>query len=149
MKALKIIACSLLALACLLYLVLPAGFGLYASLRRPAKVGEPPAGFESLTLTASDGVRLAAWYTPPKNGAAVVLLHGAGGSREDIRPYARMLAGNGFGVLTPDLRGHGGSGGGGNAFAWEGALDVGAAMAFLRSRREVRALGGLGISVGG
>lgn len=110
----KIIAFCLL-LASIFYLVIPMGFGWYASLRQPSSVGEPPEGFNNLTLTASYDVKLAAWYAPPKNGVAIILIHGATGSRENIRPYAHMLAGNGLGVLAFDLRGHGESGGGGNA----------------------------------
>ena len=149
LRVLKIITICLFLLAVILYLAIPIGFGGYASVRHSAPVGDPPEGFKELTLTTNDGVKLAAWYAPPKNGAAIVLIHGATGSRENIRPYAHMLAGNGFGVLAFDLRGHGESGGGGNAFGWEGTRDVNAAMAYLLEQDNIEAIGGLGISLGG
>jgi len=37
---------------------------------------------EAVTLPASDGVRVSGWYVPPRNGAAIVLVHGGGGDRQ-------------------------------------------------------------------
>lgn len=96
-----------------------------------------------------DGVPLVAWYAPSKNGAAIVLIHGATDSREGVRGHAEMLRDAGFGVLAPDLRGHGESGGRGNAFGWEGTRDVRAAVAYLEAQDGVRTIGGLGLSLGG
>lgn len=79
MRVLKTIICGVLLVVCLLYLVLPVGFGGYASLRFPSYVGDPPAGFQEVTLTTQDGVDLKGWYTPSENGAAIVLLHGGTG----------------------------------------------------------------------
>lgn len=148
-RVLRIVGFCILAAVIILYLLLPAGFGAFASARHPSNVGNPPDGFEKVALTASDGVKLAAWYVPSKNGTAVVLVHGATTSREAVRPYARMLADHGFGVLAFDMRGHGESGGGGNAFGWEAVRDVGAAVAYLLKQDNVRAIGGLGTSLGG
>ena len=139
----------LLILIFIVYIVFPIAMGWYATWRSPATVGEAPEGFDNLEIIASDGVKLAAWYAPPENGAVIVLLHGAGGSRESIRGYAKMIKDNGFGVLAFDLRGHGESGGSGNRYGWEGTRDVGAALDFLKKQIDVKAVGGLGISVGG
>jgi len=79
-------------------------------------VGAPTAGFTEIELAAEDGVTLKAWYAPATNGAAIILLHGAGGSREGVRDHATMLAENGYGVLALDMRGHGESGGTTNRF---------------------------------
>lgn len=133
----------------LVYLVLPAAFGLYAVMPLRAAVGAPPDGFEEVALAADDGVALKAWYRPPANGAAIILIHGAGDSREAVRPYAAMLARRGYGVLALDLRGHGESGGATNRFGWLGTRDVGAAVGFLRTQSNVTAIGGLGLSLGG
>lgn len=142
--------CIALGLAAfLLYILLPFAFGVYAVLPAGAEVGPPPGGFAEISLRAADGVSLAGWYAPPANGAAIILLHGAGSNREQLRPYAAMLQRHGYGVLALDLRGHGRSGGRGNKFGWQGTLDVGAAVAYLRARPEVKALGGLGLSLGG
>lgn len=107
-------------LVLLVYVAVPVGFGIYATRRFAHEVGEPPERFEEVSLRTEDGVDLAAWYTPPENGAAIVLVHGATSSREAIRGYAEMLKQNGYGVLAFDLRGHGESGGDG-VFAYKSA----------------------------
>lgn len=132
-----------------LYLVLPVVMGVVVVFPYQQDVGAPPEGFESITLTAEDGVRLAAWYAPPANGAAIILTHGAGNSREGVRDYVAMLVRHGYGVLALDLRGHGSSGGTTNRLGWQGTRDVGAALAYLRTREDVTAVGGLGLSMGG
>ncbi|MDV2481852.1 alpha/beta fold hydrolase [Methanoculleus sp. Wushi-C6] len=132
-----------------LYLVLPAALGIFAVLPLREEVGAPPEGFREVTLTSDDGIVLEAWYAPPDNGAAIVLIHGAGASREAVRPYAAMLARHGYGVLALDLAGHGGSGGPTNRFGWGGTRDVGAAVEFLEAQEGVDAIGGMGLSLGG
>ena len=132
-----------------LYLLLPVGVGVSVVLPFKETVGLPPAGFESISLTTDDEVTLAGWYKPPLNDAVIILIHGAGGSREGLRPYAEMLARHGYGVLALDLRGHGASAGHTNRFGWQGTRDVGAAVDFLKTRGEVKAIGGLGSSLGG
>ncbi|MBK8024401.1 MAG: alpha/beta fold hydrolase [Chloroflexi bacterium] len=135
------------------FVVVPVGFGIAATSMPREPVGAPPEGFEALTLTTADGVRLAAWYARPQSGAepgpAVVLVHGASNSREGVRPYAEMLARHGFGVLTYDQRGHGESEGQTNLYGWEGGADVAAAVTFLSGQPEVTTIGGLGLSLGG
>ncbi len=131
------------------YLVLPVVFGIFAVLPAREPVGAPPEGFDEVTLTTDDGVVLQAWYAPPENGAAIILLHGAGSSRESVRSYAALLASHGYGVLAPDLRGHGESEGPTNRFGWQGNRDVGAAVAFLEAQEDVEEIGGVGLSLGG
>ena len=131
----------------LVYLVYPAAAGVVALLPGRSDVGSPPPGFAEVTLTA--GVLLQGWYRSPENGAAIILLHGAGGSRATMRGYAETLARHGFGVLAVDLRGHGQSQGATNRLGWQGTLDVGAAVQFLQGRAEVQRIGALGSSMGG
>lgn len=131
------------------YLVLPMALGIFAVLPTREPVGAPPDGFGEITLTTGDGVALKAWYAPPDNGAAIILLHGAGSSREAVRSYAAMLVRHGYGVLAPDLRGHGGSDGATNRFGWQGTCDVGAAVTFLEAQDGVETIGGMGLSLGG
>ncbi len=147
-RILRLIGIVLLVLIVGLYLVLPVAFGVAAILPRPVAVGAPPAGFDEVALTAEDGVTLQAWYRVPANGAAIVLVHGAGNSRENVRAYAELLAGHGYGVLALDTRGHGQSGGPANLYGWQGTRDVGAALAFLQAQPDVNAIGGLGLSMG-
>jgi pimeloyl-ACP methyl ester carboxylesterase len=100
----------------------------------PASVG---LAYEDVTLTTADGVRLAGWYVPSSNGAAVVLRHGAGSTRSNVLPEAEVLARHGFGVLAVDARGHGQSEGRAMDFGWHGDADIAAATAFLTERDDV------------
>jgi uncharacterized protein len=55
---------------------------------------------------------LGAWYVPPRNGgAAVILTHGSGSDRSSTLAEVRILAAAGLGVLSFDWPGHGTSGG--------------------------------------
>lgn len=121
---------------------------------RPA-LGATPADvgltFDSLVVPTSDGVRLAAWYVPSRNGAAVVLLHGAGSTRSNVLDEAAVLADAGFGVLMVDARGHGESEGRAMDFGWYGEQDVAAAADVLAAQPDVdpARLGVVGLSMGG
>src|SRR5699024_166957 len=77
---------------------------------RPA-AGEPPSGATWASMTAADGTALAGWYIPSRNGAAVVLRHGAGSTSSHTIAQARVLQAAEYGVLLTDARGHGASGG--------------------------------------
>lgn len=106
---------------------------------------------ESLAVPTTDGVRLAAWYVPSSNGAAVVLLHGAGSTRSNVLDEAVVLTDAGFGVLLVDARGHGESGGHAMDFGWYGEQDVAAAVDVLAAQPDVDAdrMGVVGLSMGG
>lgn len=71
------------------------------------------AQWRDATITAPDGVRLAAWYFMPAefNGGAVLLLHGIADTRLGVTAPAELLTRAGYAVLLPDSRGHGASGG--------------------------------------
>ncbi|MGQ0742878.1 MAG: alpha/beta hydrolase [Acidimicrobiales bacterium] len=101
-----------------------------------------------MTLTTSDGVRLAGAYLPgpPTAEVAVVLVHGfALSSRTPrIHAFAHQLATR-VPVLVPDLRGHGGSGGL-CALASQEAADVAAAVHAVPGDLPVVTVG---ISLGG
>ncbi|HSJ45554.1 MAG TPA: alpha/beta fold hydrolase [Euzebyales bacterium] len=107
--------------------------------------------YEDVTFMTADGVRLSAWYVPSRNGAAVVLRHGATSTRSDTLDVVVVLAGHGYGVLATDARGHGGSGGVAMDWGWFGDLDTAAAVTFLSQRPEVHAdrVGVVGLSMGG
>ncbi len=145
------VCCTVLALALLaLYVLMPAGVGVFALMRHPSDVGAPPDGFQAVQIPATDGVELAAWSHPGVNGAAILVLHGATSSREEIRPIASALAASGYSVLAPDLRGHGESGGRGvPAYGWHGTEDVKACLAWIEKRENPASIGGYGSSLGG
>jgi len=90
-----------LALAIVWFLVFPIGFAyIYTHTGKGALTPELGVPSESVTVTTSDSLELAASYVPSKNRAAVVLFPGA------TRPeQARMLIRHGYGVLLLDPRG--------------------------------------------
>ncbi|MFB0535557.1 MAG: hypothetical protein ACETWR_11305, partial [Anaerolineae bacterium] len=55
--------------------------------------------FEPVTFTSTDGLRLAGWYIPSRNGATIILCHGLGTNRADMLPQAVLLAEHGYGSL--------------------------------------------------
>jgi dienelactone hydrolase len=102
---------------------------------------------ERVSFAAADGVRLAGWYVPSRNGADVVLVHGGGGDRQGTIRHARMLAHAGYGVLLYDARGRGESSGHENAFGWQWDRDVRGAVSYLAAR-GAHHIGLLGLSTG-
>ena len=131
------------------FVVVPVGFAIVTNHKARAPVEQADLGRPQLdvSLTTSDGLRLAGWYVPSRNGAAVIAFPGRTGPLR----HARMLARHGYGVLLLDRRGEGASEGDYNARGWGGEGDLRAAIAFLRRRPDVRdgRVGGLGLSVGG
>jgi len=109
---------------------------------------------EPVRLTTRDKVELQASYYGPRlpkgQGVApgALLVHDAGSSRDQLDELAENLRKRGFGVLTVDLRGHGGSATreldwreldqAGRTSTWALSLrDLDAALESLRSRKEI------------
>lgn len=132
-----------------LYLGVPTALAIVSIAPDRGSAGPPPEGFDTVRLVTDDGVALAAWYAPPENGAAIAVLHGAGAGRGTLRPYLAMLRRGGYGVLAVSARGYDESEGRIQRKGWWGTEDVGAAVRFLDDRPEVRAIGAMGISMGG
>jgi hypothetical protein len=103
--------------------------------------------YEDVTFETTDGLKLAGWYVPSKNRAAVIVL--PAGGRSGPQGHARMLVRHGYGVLMFDPRGTGESEG--DPYRWGGERDVKAALAHLQRRPDVdpERIGGLGLSLGG
>ncbi len=89
---------------------------------------------QEVTFPGGDGIQLAGWYVPARNGATVILLHGYGGSRLGMLWHAQTLVEAGYGVLLYDERASGESGGARRSFGWEDASDVAGAVAYLKTR---------------
>ena len=100
-RSLTVVAAPVLALAIVWFLVFPIGFAyIYTHTGKGAVTPELGVPYESVTVTTSDSLELAASYVPSQNRAAVVLFPGA------TRPeQARMLIRHGYGVLLLDPRG--------------------------------------------
>ena len=107
--------------------------------------------YEDVVLTSQDGVKLAGWYIPSRNKAAVILLHGHSGNRLGMIHQAEALLQAGYGILMYDLRAHGSSGGRRFARGQSSVNDLLAAVAYLSKRPDVRpgSIGVMGVSVGG
>jgi len=145
---------AILCLAVAIYIILPA-----LSARRalhparyplsitPADVEQP---YEDVVLTTSDGIKLAGWYIPSRNGAAVISLHAYNGDRSGTIYHADLLADHGYGVLMIDLRAHGQSGGDLFPLGWNADKDIYAALDYLQAQADVDPgrIGALGLSIG-
>lgn len=105
---------------------------------------------EEIQLSTEDGLTLAGWYFPPKNGAAILSLGGTGGSLGAGLPPVSALLGAGYGILQID----------GRACAQPPArvtlggheiYDARAGLNFLISRPEIEPdkIGAFGFSMGG
>ncbi len=121
--------------------------------RRPAALVDESQliGLADITLTTRDGLRLAAWYFPSQNRAAIILLHGYKANRSTMLSIAAMLIRHGYGVIIPDFRGHGESDGELITFGYNEVRDAEAAHRYLLTRSEVdpERIGLLGNSMGG
>ena len=108
---------------------------------------------DAVALRTDDGVALAALHWPASEpdarGLGCVVAHGFTGSSRnaDVQRICRALVAAGAGVLAPDLRGHGRSGGATTAGAQE-VRDVAAAVGWLRAGGYRRVVV-LGWSMGG
>ena len=103
--------------------------------------------YRPVDLTTADGVRLSAWYTPPRNGAVILLAHGYGNKRPEW-VYA-LLARKKYGVLAWDARAHGESDGDISTIGYLEVLDVKAALDYVLAQPGVEHVGAWGGSMGG
>ena len=113
-----------------------------------AAVGIP---HDEIRITMRDGRRLSAWYVPSRNGAAVLLSHGSGGSRGRVPAHVRMLARHGYGVLALDNPGNGESDGHSNGLGDNAQPAIAAGLDYLEHRPDVNPerIAGFGLSLGG
>lgn len=123
------------------------------SLMHPARI--PATGnllkereipYQGVELKTRDGITLSAWYTPPQNGAVILVAHGYNDNRPESI-YA-MFAEQGYGVLAWDFRAHGSSGGEVATFGDNEQLDVEAALSFVLAQEDVEHVGAWGGSMG-
>jgi dienelactone hydrolase len=132
-----------------LLVLIPTGVAIVDTHKFREDVGEPPsAEYRDVTFRSTDGLELAGWYKPSRNGSAVVVVHGGGSDRKGAVGHATMLAGHGYGVLLYDARGRGESEGSPNSYGWGWEKDAAGAVAFLKAQPDVRRIGGLGLSSG-
>jgi hypothetical protein len=108
-------AIALLAAAALWWLLhLLAGRMVYYPIRYPQGwwQAQTQIGAEDVWLTASDGVRLHAWWVPAAGARlATLFLHGNGGNLSHRAGHLREITAAGSSVLILDYRGYGRSAG--------------------------------------
>ena len=109
----------------------------------PAKFG---IAYQDVTFKTVDGLRLSAWYTPPKNGAVILVAHGYHGVR-DLNMHV-FFAKHGYGVVTWDFRAHGESEGDLSTIGYNEVRDVEAALDFALAQPNVKKVGAWGGSMG-
>jgi uncharacterized protein len=102
--------------------------------------------FQDVQLRTEDGITLSAWYTPPRNGALILVAHGYGDKRTE--DFHALFAGHGYGVLAWDFRAHGQSAGEFSSLGYYEMLDAKAALDFALARPEVEHVGARGGSMG-
>ncbi|MBK6795027.1 MAG: alpha/beta hydrolase [Anaerolineales bacterium] len=91
-------------------------------------------------------MELAARYTPPQNGAVILIAHGYNDNRPESI-YA-MFVENGYGALAWDFRAHGGSDGEMSTLGYYERMDVEAALDFAFAQAGVDHVGAWGGSMG-
>lgn len=152
-KAIRLTIFGLAWFGLILLVMYNAFYVYYLTRRAPSEICcVTPADwgfkYEDVTLRSRDGVKIAGWYIPGQNGAAIILLHGFGGNRLGMDFQAQFLAKAGYGVLMVDLRGHGQSGGKYRDWGWHDDWDVAAEVAFLQQQPGVQHVGIEGFSYG-
>jgi uncharacterized protein len=144
-----LVALGLVALT--FFVLFPIGAAIYVT-RTPREPidGAFSVPHENVEFETEDGLTIFGWYAPSRNGAAIVFVHGSGGSRLGPRKQARLLAAKGYGVLLYDARGRGESDGDPQGFDWTWQPDIDAAVDYLKARPDVRdgRVGGVGLSAG-
>jgi uncharacterized protein len=102
--------------------------------------------YQEVELLTEDNIRLSAWYTPPKNGAVILVAHGYGDKRSEH--YYSLFASHGYGVIAWDFRAHGQSEGEFSSLGYYEVLDAKAALDFALVQPGVNHIGAWGGSMG-
>lgn len=108
------------------------------------------ASVSEVEIKATDGIPLEAWEVVPedRNGPTVILLHGRGGNRLEMKNYADFLLAHGYSVLMPDARGHGNSGGELTSSGLLERIDIHLWVQWLITNRHPTCVYGFGESMG-
>jgi dipeptidyl aminopeptidase/acylaminoacyl peptidase len=114
--------------------------------RTPADAGI--AGAQDMTYPSHDGLTIRAWYLPPQNGAAIILLPGLGGGRDGMLREGAILARHGYGLLLTELRSCARADGQAT-LGYREAHDLAEAVTWVRRQPGVEHVGVLGFSMGG
>ncbi|MBI4032899.1 MAG: alpha/beta fold hydrolase [Candidatus Blackburnbacteria bacterium] len=105
--------------------------------------------FEDITLTTSDGVKLAAWFVPAGKSSdkVIVLLHGYPADKANLLGWAEFLHQD-FNLFFLDFRYFGSSEGNITTIGLQEQKDLEAAIGYLQEK-GVDKIGAMGFSLGG
>jgi alpha-beta hydrolase superfamily lysophospholipase len=107
---------------------------------------------ETVSFTSADGIQLKAWWERPwtviSPKGTLILVHGSQMNKSGMAFVAGRLMPQGFNVLVLDLRAHGQSGGTYTTFGYKEALDVEAAIRWVRARDSKGPIALVGYSSG-
>lgn len=117
----------------------------------PSSVSPAVSPARDLKIASTDGVTLAATYTPGarSDGPGILLLHGNGASRAAVAGRAARLSALRYATLAIDFRGHGQSTSRDHSFGLREADDAAAAFRWLKAQQHGAKIGVIGISLGG
>ena len=106
---------------------------------------------QTVEFPNSEGEMVPGWFHEGTNRAAIVFLHGLGGTRTQLVDIAKLFLDDGFGVLLIDQSGHGEHPSRINTFGPKESIDALAAVEWLRNRDEIdpERVGIFGSSMGG
>ena len=106
---------------------------------------------DEVRIPTEDGRKLSGWFVPSRNGAAVLVSHGSGGSRGRLPRHVEMLARHGYGVLALDNPGNGESEGHSNGLGDNAKTGIDAGLDWLERQPGVdpSRIAGFGLSLGG
>ena len=135
--AMGVVVILLLVFIGLPYLISTLYTGSVGSRRKaqntPAEYG---LAYEDVTLTTSDGLKLAAWHIPNETGrGTVIYCHGHLNHRGQMLDQAAFLHEHGFGGVLFDFRRHGDSEGDLTTFGYYEWRDVQAALRYAIDNR--------------
>ena len=109
-------------------------------------------GYEDVAVPTAAGATLRGWFVPGSwdMNAGVIAVHGAGSDRSGFLPLLPFLNEAGYHVLLFDLRDHGTSDGLGRGlgFGYREMHDVSAAVTYMKTKRRLRRVVVLGVSMG-
>jgi uncharacterized protein len=105
---------------------------------------------ENVEITARDGIVLKAWYVRPHNANErdILMLHGVADNREGVAGFAAPFLDRGYGVLLPDSRAHGESGGALATYGLRESDDIHRWVDWLYTARKSKCVYGFGESMG-
>jgi alpha-beta hydrolase superfamily lysophospholipase len=107
---------------------------------------------QTVSFQSADGIPLKAWWekswSVPVPKATVILVHGSQSNGVGMAYIAARLLPQGFSVLIPDLRAHGESGGEYSTSGYKEALDVEAAVRWVKTHVSGDRIALLGYSSG-